>query len=80
MQTDCATKCANRHDASKATNHAHEPSERADIRQSPEQRLFINVLTLCSLREIPSMVLHFASPWQLTFDFQLERQTKKRTD
>src|SRR5215471_1078842 len=46
----------------------------------PDQRLFINLVTLYLLRVKPSMVLRFAAPRQLSFDFQLERQTKKRAD
>jgi hypothetical protein len=34
LQTDCATECANRDGASKATKHAHETSERLSMRQS----------------------------------------------
>ena len=36
MQTDCAAERANSDNTSKATNHAAEPSESVDIRQSPQ--------------------------------------------
>jgi hypothetical protein len=49
METDCATERANGDNTSKATNHAAEPSESLDARQSPEQRRLINMVTLCLL-------------------------------
>ena len=42
----------------------------------PERRLFINCAPVSLLHEIPSMVLRLRSPRQLSFDFQLERQTQ----
>src|SRR5206468_11532741 len=46
----------------------------------PEQRLLINMVTLCLLREIHSMVPRFAAPRQPSFDFKLEGQTEKCAD
>src|SRR5207249_4522224 len=66
MQTDCAAERANGGNTSKTTNHAAEPSESIDIRQSLEQRLFINVVTLCLLREIHSLVPRFRYPGDKT--------------
>ena len=47
MQTDCAAQRANGDNTSKATKHGAQPSESADMRQSLDQRLFINMVTLC---------------------------------
>jgi hypothetical protein len=77
MQTDCAAQRANGDNTSKATKHGAQPSESIDRRQSFDQRLFINMVTLCLLREIRSVPLCFAAPWQSSLDFKLERQTEE---
>ena len=77
MQTDCAAQRANGDNTSEPTKHGAQPSESIDMRQSVGQRLFINMVTLCLLHEIRSVLLCFAAPWQSSFNFKLERQTEE---
>jgi hypothetical protein len=77
MQTDCAAQRANGDNTSKATKHDAQPSESIEMRQSLDQRLFTNMVTLCLLREISSVPLCLAAPWQSSLDFKLERQTEE---